>query len=603
MQLKKRHFDNVNVRKVFKTSERIELWKTRKHYCEGCHKKVESKDFEIDHILALANGGNNELCNLQILCKGCHRIKTKDEQEQGYFKSSETESSFNSITKSIFDSSLCGSYAFIESICDKIPKKMIDNKIFSIDINKCRKNILYYQQYNYPLFTVMDKPTEYKGQTGAGLYYVETAQYFPFRGYGWYSYPLIKYGLDNQLIKLDEIKYVVESSLEVPHDYYNKFIDYLYTNIDEAKLSVNSMIGNFKPKPRESWRSELITLSEKEIGYYYNTANKAFSQYINNKGSFIDVRTINNEKYYQLYTTSITSKEETDAPIYNQILDLEAMELHKLKCIIESKNGVCLDLKTDCITCMFENDIFPFEMMDDINLSGYYYDDDNKMPKYKLEPCSGRLVIPRMEKYKRSILYNHINQEWTEHKDIESNDFNILVNQILDSEKSINIDGRAGTGKSTLINMLQTEMKRRGISFKCLAPTNKAARVVNGSTIHKFVISHSSRKIMTDDKFNYLFIDEISMVHEYFYKFFITLRRVRPDLKFIIAGDFSQLLPVNDRVECDYKSSPALYELCSGQRLQLSKCRRADDTLFNLTNPNNIHNLRKSDFNKSDDEY
>jgi len=108
---------------------------------------------------------------------------------------------------------------------------------------------------------------------------------------------------------------------------------------------------------------------------------------------------------------------------------------------------------------------------------------------------------------------------------------------------------------------------------------------------------------MTDDKFDYLFIDEISMVHEYFYKFFITLGRVRPELKFIIAGDFSQLLPVNDRLECDYKSSPALYELCSGQRLQLSNCRRADDTLFNLTNPNNIHNLKKSDFNKSNDEY
>jgi len=591
--LKKRYLDNVNIRRVFKMSERIELWKTKDHHCAECYKDVKATKFEIDHIRPLALGGTNEIDNLQILCKPCHIEKTRHEQEQGYLRSSATESSFNSITKSIFDSSLCGSYAFIESICSKIPKKMINNKIYSIDINKCRKNILYYQKYEYPLFTVMDKPTEYKGQTGAGLYYVETAQYFPFRGFGWYSYPLIKYGLDNDLIKPEEIKYVVESSLEVPFDYYNKFIDYLYDNINEAKLSVNSMIGNFKPKPRESWRSQLITSDPNEAFYYY----------LQFKGAFIDVRLINDVKYYQVYSTSITSKEETDAPIYNQILDLEAMELHKLKCIIESKGGLCLDLKTDCITCMFENNIFPFEMEDDINLSEYYYDTDNKMPKYKLEPCLGRLEIPRMEKYKRSIMYNHIYQEWTEHKDIESNDFKILVNQILDSNKSINIDGRAGTGKSTLINMLQTEMEKRGISFKCVAPTNKAARVVNGTTIHKFVLSHSSRKIMTDDKFNYLFVDEISMVHEYFYKFFITLGRVRPELKFIVAGDFSQLLPVNDRLECDYKNSPALYELCSGQRLQLSNCRRADDTLFKLINPDNIHNLKKSDFNKSTDEY
>jgi hypothetical protein len=592
-QLKRRYYDNINKRKVFNMCERIELWKLKDHVCSTCHKDVKATNFQIDHIKPLSIGGTNEMSNLQILCKQCHTEKTRGEQEQGYFKSSDTESSFNSITKSIFDSSLYGSYAFIESICDKIPKKMINNKIFSIDKNKCRKNILYYQKYAYPLFTVMDKPTEYKGQTGAGIYYIETEQYFPFRGNGWYSYPLIKYGLDNELIKASEIKYVIESSLEVPHDYFNEFIDYLYSNVEEAKLSVNSMIGNFKPKPRESWKSELITVDPSE----------AFYHYLRSKSSFIDVRIINEVKYYQVYSTSTISKEETDAPIYNQILDIEAMEMHKLKCIIESKNGLCLDVKTDCITCMFQNDIFPFEMADDVNLSGFYYDDDMKMPKYKLEPCLGRLVIPRMEKYKRSAFYNHVNIEWTEHKDIDSNDFSILVNQVLDSKKSINIDGRAGTGKSTLINMLQAEMKNRGISFKCLAPTNKAARVVNGSTIHKFVLSHSSRKIMTDDKFDYLFIDEISMIHEYFYKFLITLKRVRPTLKFIVAGDFSQLLPVNDRLECDYKESPALHELCSGQRLQLSKCRRADDTLFKLTDPNNIHNLTKSDFNQSKDEY
>ena len=30
-------------------------------------------------------------------------------------------------------------------------------KIFNIDINKCRKNILYYSNYDYPSYTVMIK--------------------------------------------------------------------------------------------------------------------------------------------------------------------------------------------------------------------------------------------------------------------------------------------------------------------------------------------------------------------------------------------------------------------------------------------------------------
>ena len=382
------------------------------------------------------------------------------------------------------------------------------------------------------------------------------------------------------LISESDIKYVIISSLEVPANYYNDFIDYLYSNINEAKLSVNAMIGNFKPKPREQWESIAITRGE-------DNGNEAFNYYLNNKGSFIDVRVIDDINYYQIYSTTISTRQETEAPIYNQILELEAIELHKLKKIIESKGGLCLDFNTDCISCVFKKDKLPDDILD------YYYDDNREFPKYKLDSKETRLQCGKMEKYTRVQRYSYEYQKWTITNDIDDNDFKPLVDQILDSKKSINIDGRAGTGKSTLINMLQAEMKIKKISFQCVAPTNKAARVVNGKTIHKFVLANSSRKIMSDNKYEYLFIDEISMVCEHFYKFFITLKRLKPDLKFIIAGDFLQLLPVNDRVLCDYKKSPAMYELCDGQRLQLSRCRRADDELFNLTSPDNINKLRK----------
>jgi ATP-dependent exoDNAse (exonuclease V) alpha subunit len=61
------------------------------------------------------------------------------------------------------------------------------------------------------------------------------------------------------------------------------------------------------------------------------------------------------------------------------------------------------------------------------------------------------------------------------------------------------------------------------------------------------------------------------------------------------------LLPVQDRIEqCCYKESTALHQLWDGRRIQLSKCRRSDDTLFNMLMPNNIGNLTKKDFgNKS----
>jgi ATP-dependent exoDNAse (exonuclease V) alpha subunit len=104
-------------------------------------------------------------------------------------------------------------------------------------------------------------------------------------------------------------------------------------------------------------------------------------------------------------------------------------------------------------------------------------------------------------------------------------------------------------------------------------------------------------KALKNTDVSYVFVDEVSMVPEIFYKFFITMKRLKPELKFIIAGDFEQLLPVNDRVEgCDYKNSHALYELCDGNRLQLSKCRRSDDRLFNMLLKDNIGNINKTDF-------
>ena len=54
----------------------------------------------------MAEGGTNDAENLQVLCKPCHFDKTKIEHEQGYIRLSQTESSFNSTVKEIFNSTL-----------------------------------------------------------------------------------------------------------------------------------------------------------------------------------------------------------------------------------------------------------------------------------------------------------------------------------------------------------------------------------------------------------------------------------------------------------------------------------------------------------------
>ena len=165
---------------------------------------------------------------------------------------------------------------------------------------------------------------------------------------------------------------------------------------------------------------------------------------------------------------------------------------------------------------------------------------------------------------------------------------------ILDSKESYHIDGRAGTGKSTLIRQLHEEMVKRNISFITLAPTNKACRIVKGKTIHSFVAQCCTKKALKEVVVDYIFVDEISMVPEMFYKFFITMKRLKKNITFIFAEDFEQSLPVNDRVKCcNYKHSNVLNELCDGNRLQLSKCRRSDDTLFKMCL--NVKNVKQDE--------
>ncbi len=92
---------------------------------------------------------------------------------------------------------------------------------------------------------------------------------------------MIEYCLSNGLIYEENIKYTLYSGLTIPHNYYNKLIDYLYESLDnKAKLSVNKY--NYKPMIRETWKSQFITTDP----------NVAYSEYLILEGAFIHTKEI-----------------------------------------------------------------------------------------------------------------------------------------------------------------------------------------------------------------------------------------------------------------------------------------------------------------------
>ena len=78
---------------------------------------------------------------------------------------------------------------------------------------------------------------------------------------------------------------------------------------------------------------------------------------------------------------------------------------------------------------------------------------------------------------------------------------------IVDKNESFNIIGPAGTGKSHLIKQIHEELKKQQKTYISLAPTNKAARIINGMTLHKFASKLQTNQSMDNLNYDYIFID------------------------------------------------------------------------------------------------
>ena len=104
---------------------------------------------------------------------------------------------------------------------------------------------------------------------------------------------------------------------------------------------------------------------------------------------------------------------------------------------------------------------FPCKLDDENNIRGYYHDQEHVVPKYKLEEGTSRVKHSKLQRYLRTDKYRYEDYNWGLMNDPGHNDFKGIVDTILDSGKSINIDGRAGTGKSFMVNSLIKELEAR----------------------------------------------------------------------------------------------------------------------------------------------
>ena len=566
-------------RAKFTSGQREEIKNEQASKCIICQEVLKEK-YHIDHIKPLVCGGTNERDNLQALCVSCHIEKSRDEKEAcEYIQSDNITSAFNIQALRAIESDWFRKVAFTQPI-GNVDRSMWDaSEKFCKDENKCRRNILLNYGYDFPRYSVLDDIESFDGKLETGFYYIETENTFPLRGNGFYATPAVKFTLDRNIISMNDIKYQFKSSFSIKSDYFKPFVehlDFIFSG-DESlkKLAVNSLVGLFGRRKNSFVENRMCDRNELEdIACAYQDFYKPYLNVINSQ-------------IVQVAGQSEVKKIESAFPIHAQILDCEAIELYKLVEKIKQHGGIPYEVKTDAVNYFA---VAPVTFSNDAD---NFWDSSMELPKYKDERAKDLLRAVMIENDERFILRDYHYEHWN-----ENDDFDELAKTIIDSKKGCLILGAAGTGKTYLINQMKKRLESEQQNFKCVAPTNKATLLMNGETLHKFSYSllNSKKQLKKYKALKYLFVDETSMVQEIFYQVLMILKHYNPDLKIIMVGDFGQLPPVNDRVRKDYQNSRALWELVDGNKLELTKCRRSDNTHFQ--NCMNVRYGRPIDLNK-----
>jgi 5-methylcytosine-specific restriction protein A len=586
---------NNEKREYLNEASKCELIESFENKCSHCQLSCEK--FEIDHVVPLSDGGTNDIDNLQPLCVECHKKKTEEERKNGdymAFKGLEEVSFFNNnVFTNVISTFSFKTWQFVETLRASEPVNPTDFVEKKIDINKCRRNILYFSKFEFPVFSVMDTvmPFNTTDEIEVGSYYIETKNVFPFRGCGWYSHAAIILGLEENLINRTEIKLKLTASKKLPCDHFKKNIDVLLEAFscepNLQKLCINAYVGLMGKSSQETSKTE-FTLDKFEAANMLCADNAYIINHDLNESQTL----------YQSKSKQKLVIDSTMYPVYAQILSMEAFELYFIEKLVGEFGGTPLDRNTDAVRYNIN------ASLPEIEIEKYFWDDEMTVKKYKWETPKPLItpIRPSLNRSKDDGLHQKFNLFWDVQFDYDGEAID-KAREIVESKKSTQLNGPAGTGKSYLTNKIIEVLKEQKLNFLAFSPTHKGARIISGETIdslyHK--VRSSSKSINKFKNIDVVLIDEVSMMKEQFYAMFVNIKKSAPQIQFIVTGDFEQLPPVNDSWEGDYKNSAALHELCDGNRLQLTKNRRSEPRLFELCQ--DVSKINISEFTPKTETY
>ena len=440
------------------------------------------------------------------------------------------------------------------------------------DINKHYTSVMYEPLEEWIRFDFNDMWEDYDGTLKLGLYYIKTQDTTLFRKSDIYSSAIIKKALENN-IELEIVYQLIPKYTEMKNMFrlvIDKILEYSKGDSNIYKLLINMMSG-------------MLAKTKCTTGKYQINSNldQIFSFIRKYPDMQPVIKNIPDTDHYLYGAEKDMVMTENNLGMYIQIIDQSNIKVYDM---VKEMGGTLIARKVDCAIVHYDNmDIRP--VLEESTEWG------------KNRSCA----IPRI-KYSQEIFYKTYDlkvKDWKDYNIQDSDDWEKIMDVLVEKDGLL-LQADAGCGKTYVAKKMASILA----NVKKMAPTNKAALNLKGSTIHKFlnmdIEGNVSTKILNHIKKNvkYIFVDEISMITKELWRRLAFVKRAT-GVKFLLIGDDKQLEPVEDEKLKDYFNHPAVKYLCNNNRNILTVMKRFNPELKQHLNHVENVDIRKFPFKET----
>jgi hypothetical protein len=399
------------------------------------------------------------------------------------------------------------------------------------------------------------------------FYYVETEQYFPFKGNGIYDYQLVQAGLDYGLITKENIKFYMTTHHDESMDNaVRTFIDAVYKT-GQGKELTNCLIGGFNIMKNNVRSNPIIVDNWEEASYYFHLSSES---------SQTRIQTFKTDKvsreFYLIDSCKEVQRVSNNRLVYTSIVQRANLDTYKLLRNVESCGLRIMQVKTDCVFYTYNpkkgKALKPKSKKEAQH--GDYRKEDKIPEKFEVQEHQ-----PRTERVQTD------SNTWQENPHHLANEEDFYNWQNILQYNRVFIKGFAGSGKSHMIKQLRQHLEK----FGCVAFTHTAANNVDGQTAHSFFGLNIEKCIPEDNvvdailkRYNGIIIDEINQIPKIIYRVLAALPKT---FKIYGFGDFRQEPPVEKLEKFDALESQMFLDLFDGNVINLKKQCRSDKEFAN----------------------